>query len=152
MPRSGLEQQLLRKEGNVLFNDAQNTFYGYMAREETRCRHIGYSFRLAARVLLYALSHRQDITYHGPFHQSWSNGWNEKYFTGSTTKDRSDDTPHNMRTLLPPGYISLPLVVWRGKQFRFEIAPLTYPCQALSVIYTSIPSQNRAHKRTIAAN
>ena len=32
---------------------------------KTRCRHIGYSFRLAARVLLYASSHRQDDTYHG---------------------------------------------------------------------------------------
>ena len=50
--------------------------YGYMesdiwlrtiliVRKETRCRHIGYSFRLEARVLLYALSHRQDSTYHG---------------------------------------------------------------------------------------
>ena len=50
--------------------------YGYMAsdirlrtilivREETRCRHIGYSYRLTARVLLYASSHRQDNTYHG---------------------------------------------------------------------------------------
>ena len=50
--------------------------YGYMAsdiwlrtilivREETRCRHIGYSYRLTARVLLYAPSHRQDNTYHG---------------------------------------------------------------------------------------
>ena len=48
--------------------------YGYMAsdiwlktilivREETRCRHMGYSFRLAARVIL--SSHRQDSTYHG---------------------------------------------------------------------------------------
>ena len=27
-------------------------------------RHIGYSFRLAARVLLYAPSHTQDSTYH----------------------------------------------------------------------------------------
>ena len=26
---------------------------------------MGYSFRLTARVLLYALSHRQDNTYHG---------------------------------------------------------------------------------------
>ena len=34
-------------------------------REETLCRHMGYSFRLAARVLLYALSHRQDSTYRG---------------------------------------------------------------------------------------
>ena len=49
--------------------------YGYMAsdiwlrtilivRKETRCRHIGYSYRLTARVLLYAPSHRQDNTYH----------------------------------------------------------------------------------------
>ena len=33
-------------------------------REETCCRHIGYSFQIAARVLLYASSHRQDNTYH----------------------------------------------------------------------------------------
>ena len=50
--------------------------YGYMAsdiwlrtilivRKEIRCRHIGYSFRLAARVILYAPSHRQDSTYQG---------------------------------------------------------------------------------------
>ena len=65
------------RERNVLFNDALNTFYlRYMAsdiwlrtilivRKETRCRHIGCSFRLTARVLLYAPSHRQDSTYHG---------------------------------------------------------------------------------------
>ena len=50
--------------------------YGYMASdiwlriiliviEETPCLHIGYSFRLTARVLLYAPSHRQDKTYRG---------------------------------------------------------------------------------------
>ena len=50
--------------------------YAYMAsyiwlrtipivRKETRCRHLGYSYRLTARVLLYAPSHRQDSTYHG---------------------------------------------------------------------------------------
>ena len=62
-----------RKEGNVLFNDALNTFYlrlygvrtTQIARDETRCCHIGYSFRLAARVLLYGSSHRQESTYHG---------------------------------------------------------------------------------------
>ena len=37
----------------------------HSAREETRCRHMGYCFRLAARVLLYASSHRQANTYHG---------------------------------------------------------------------------------------
>ena len=36
-----------------------------IAREETCCCHMGYSFRLAARVLLYVSSHRQDSTYHG---------------------------------------------------------------------------------------
>ena len=36
-----------------------------IAREEARCRHMGYSFRLAAWILLYAKSHRQDSTYHG---------------------------------------------------------------------------------------
>ena len=50
--------------------------YGYMVsdiwlrtilivKKETRSCHIGYSYRLTARVLLYAPSHRQDNTYHG---------------------------------------------------------------------------------------
>ena len=49
--------------------------YGYMAsdiwlrtilivRKETRCCHIGYSYQLTERVLLYAPKHRQDNTYH----------------------------------------------------------------------------------------
>ena len=36
----------------------------------TRCCHIGYSYRLTARVLLYAPSHRQDNTYHGLYYTS----------------------------------------------------------------------------------
>ena len=36
-----------------------------IVRKQTRCHHIGYSYRLTARVLLYASSHRQDNTYHG---------------------------------------------------------------------------------------
>ena len=64
------------KEGNVLFNDALNTFYLRLygithmvntiqiVREETCCHHMGYSFQLEAKVLLYASSHRQDNTYH----------------------------------------------------------------------------------------
>ena len=72
------KQTRLKKEGNVLFNDALNTFfiYGYMAsdiwlrtilivRKETRCRHIGYSFQLTARVLLYATYHSLCYTSHG---------------------------------------------------------------------------------------
>ena len=64
------------KEMFYLTTHSTHFIYGYMAsdiwlrtilivRKETRCRHIGYSFRLAARVLLYAPSHRQDSTYHG---------------------------------------------------------------------------------------
>ena len=41
-----------------------------IVRKETRCRHIGYSYRLTARVLLYAPSHRQDNTYHGLYYTS----------------------------------------------------------------------------------
>ena len=64
------------RERNVLFNDALNTFYlrlygvRHMVKDhsdsenETCCHHIGYSYRLTARVLLYAPCHRQDTTYH----------------------------------------------------------------------------------------
>ena len=56
--------------------------YGYMAsdiwsrttqiaREETHCRHMGYSFRLAARALLYASSHRQDKDRLKPTYGKW---------------------------------------------------------------------------------
>ena len=55
----GKTRSLCRKEGNVLFNDTLN-----IVRDETRCCHMGYSFRLTARVPLYAPSHRQDSTYH----------------------------------------------------------------------------------------
>ena len=65
-----------RKKMFYLTTHSTHFIYGYMAsdirlrtilivRKETRCRHIGYSFRLTARVLLYAPSHRQDSTYHG---------------------------------------------------------------------------------------
>ena len=65
-----------RKEMFYLTTHSTHFIYGYMdsdiwlrtiliMRKETRCRHIGYTFRLAARVLLYALSHKQDSTYHG---------------------------------------------------------------------------------------
>ena len=41
-----------------------------IVRKETRCRHIGFSYWLTARVLLYAPSHRQDNTYHGLYYTS----------------------------------------------------------------------------------
>ena len=64
------------REMFYLTTHSTHFIYGYVAsdiwlrtilivRKETRCRHIGYSYRLTARVLLYAPSHRQDNTYHG---------------------------------------------------------------------------------------
>ena len=62
------------RERNVLFNDALNTFYlrlygvRHMVKDHSdseKGNHIGYSYRLTARVLLYASSHRQDSTHHG---------------------------------------------------------------------------------------
>ena len=119
-----------RTEGNVLLNDALNTFYlrfygereremfyltthsthfiyDYMAsdtwymaiqtvREETRCIHIGYSLRLAARVLLYSQFHRQDSTY--LLYRLWNTGWNENKLSGSITGDRSVDPSRHKRT------------------------------------------------------
>ena len=64
------------REMFYLMTHSTHFIYDYMAsdiwlrtilivRKETRCRHIGYSYRLTARVLLYAPSHRQDNTCHG---------------------------------------------------------------------------------------
>ena len=66
-----------KREREMFYLTTHSThfIYGYMAsdiclrtilivRKETRCRHIGYSYRLTARVLLYTPSHRQDNTYH----------------------------------------------------------------------------------------
>ena len=69
-------RQSEREKMFYLTTHSTHFIYGYMAsdiwlrtilivRKETRCRHIGYSYRLTARVLLYAPSHRQDNTYHG---------------------------------------------------------------------------------------
>ena len=65
-----------KKEMFYLTTHSTHFIYGYMvsdiwyrtthiAREETRCRHIGYSFRFAASDLLHGSPHRQDNTYHG---------------------------------------------------------------------------------------
>ena len=73
-----LERHRCKREREMFYLTTHSThfIYGYMAldiwlrtiqivRKETRCRHIGYSYRLTARVILYAPSHRQDNTYHG---------------------------------------------------------------------------------------
>ena len=102
--------------------------YGYMAsdiwlrtilivRKETRCRHIGYSYRLTARVLLYAPSHRQDNTYHSLCYTSRG--------ALAGTRNSSMGPPHEgsirrptapWANALPLSYIPLktaPSAVWR---------------------------------------
>ena len=101
--------------------------YGYMAsdiwlrtilivRKETRCRHIGYSYRLTARVLLYAPSHRQDNTYHSLCYTS------RGVLAG--TRNSSMGPPHEgsiwrpiapWANALPLSYVPLPRSLW-GKQ------------------------------------
>ena len=68
-----------------------------IVRTETRCRHIGYSFRLAARVLLYAPPHRQHSTYHGLCYTS------RGALTG--TRNSSMGPPHE-------GSIRRPIAPW----------------------------------------
>ena len=60
-------------------------------------RRIGYSYRLTARVLLYALSHRQDNTYHGLCYTSRG--------ALAGTRNSSMSPPHE-----GPGIESVPLV------------------------------------------
>ena len=89
------------KEGRVLFNDTLNTFYlrlygvghmikDHLVREEIHCCHMGYTFQLAARVILYASSHRQNNTYHSLYYISHGALAGARY--GSTLKDPSDRT------------------------------------------------------------
>ena len=58
------------KEGNVLINEALNTFYlwlygiGHIVKETLSHPYMGYSFWLAARGLLYSPSQRQYSTHH----------------------------------------------------------------------------------------
>ena len=57
-----------------------------IAREETHCCHyMGYTFRLAARDLLYASSHRQDSRYHGLCYSSYGAGKRQSYFVVKDT-------------------------------------------------------------------
>ena len=68
-----------RKEGNVLVNDALNTFYlrlygvGHMVKDHSDSKRgnlLPHSFQLAVRAILYAPSHRQDTTYHSLWYTS----------------------------------------------------------------------------------
>ena len=139
------DTDLTKREREMFYLTTLSThfIYGYMAsyiwlrtililRKETRCRHIGYHYRLTARVILYAPSHRQDNTYHGlcytsrgalagarnssmgPLHEGsirrptapWANALPLSYVPlPDLTKSTSPCRPH-----IPTDYIALKLV------------------------------------------
>ena len=72
-----------------------------IAREETCCCHyMGYHFQLAAMVLLYTPSHRQDSRYHGFCYTSCGAlaGMKNK-LNGTIMRDRSDNSSPHLWTL-----------------------------------------------------
>ena len=106
-----------------LMTHSTHFIYGYMAsdiwlrtilivRMDTRCRHIGYSYRLTARVLLYAPSHRQDNTYHG---------------LGYTSRGVLAETRNSSMGPLHEGLIRRPIAPWAN---------------ALPLSYVPLPSGN----------
>ena len=104
------------EEEEVFYLTTHSThfIYSYMAsdiwlrtilivRKESRCRHIGYSYRLTARVLLYAPSHRQDNTHHGLCYTSRG--------ALAGTRNSSMGPPHeeSIRRPIAPWAYALPL-------------------------------------------
>ena len=98
-------------EQKVLFNNALNTLYlrlygkGPLSKRGNLYCHMDYSFQLVVRVLLYALSHLQDSTYHGLCYTSC--GALAGTRNRSMMKDRSDNQYHHEQMLLLQIYILL---------------------------------------------
>ena len=126
-----------RKEGNGLFNDALNTFYlrvygvRHMVKDQPDSEwgnrlppHRPYPFRLAARVLLYASSYRQDNTYHGLCYTSRGALTTELHLAPvlletSSTYLRARQNKHHLRVFLPSGFVILKVFcVKTGNRFQ----------------------------------
>ena len=106
--RRKTKKQKREREREMFYLTTHSThfIYGYKAsdiwlsiilivRKETRCRHIGYSYRLTAKVLLYAPSHTQDNTYHGLCYTS------RGALAGTKTKTFFGHSPIHPFSLLP---------------------------------------------------
>ena len=89
------------REMFYLTTHSTHFIYGYMAsdrwlrtilivRKETRCHHIGYSYRLTARVLLYASSHRQERERNVLFNDALNTFYVRIYGVRQMVKDHSD--------------------------------------------------------------
>ena len=109
-----------QREIFYLTTHSTHFIYGHMAsdiwlrtilivRKETRCCHIGYCYRLTARVLLYAPSHRQDNTYHGLCYTSCG--------ALAGTRNSSIGPPHK-------GSIQRPIAPWANAlPLRYVLLP-----------------------------
>ena len=85
--------------------------YGHVNSPHSPHCHMGYSFRLAARVLLYASSHRQDNTYHDLYYTS----------SGELGKWEIDQWVHH------EGSIQRPIVPWvKALTTELHLAPPPY--------------------------
>ena len=114
------EKKEREREMFYLTTHSTHFIYGYMAsstwlrtilivRKETRCRHIGYSYRLTAIVLLYAPSHRQDNTYHGLCYTSRRAQAGTRYSSMGPPHEGSIRRPiAPWANALPLSYVSLP--------------------------------------------
>ena len=120
--------------------------YGYMAsdiwlrtilivRKETHCCHIGYSYRLTARVLLYAPSHRQDNTYHG------------LCYTSRGTRNSSMGPPHegSIRRPIAPWANALPLSYVPLLTLSWDMFVKEYTNRIRNLIKTPNPNRNSAY-------
>ena len=124
---------LREREMFYLTTHSTHFIYRYMAsdiwlrtilivRKKTRCRHIGYSYRLTARVLLYAPSHRQDNTYHGLCYTSrgalaWR--WNSSMGPSHEGSIRRPIAP--WAKALPLSYASLPPITFKCSFYTITI-------------------------------
>ena len=109
-PRLYGVRHMVKRERNVLFNDALNTFYlrlygvRHMVKDHSDSEkgnplppHIGYSYRLTARVLLYAHHPTDRITHTTAFVTPVVEYWLEREIAQwvHPMKDRSDDPSHH---------------------------------------------------------
>ena len=131
---------LWRYEREMFYLTTHSThfIFGYMAshiwlrtilivRKETRCRHIGYSYGLTARVLLYAPSHRQDNTYHGLCYTSRG--------TLAGTRNSSMGPPHE-------GSIRRPIAPW-ANALPLSYVPLPWRYDVMIKKYIFFPDSAR---------
>ena len=112
-----------RKEGNVLFNDALNTFYLRLYGVRHMVKYHSDSERKPAAATWATLSDYQQGFFHmhhptdrtayttafvAPVVEHWLEREIAQWV--HPMKDRSDDPSHHERTLLPRSYISLPVL------------------------------------------